>query len=230
MRLGLSIPLFNEEELVTEVVASIQACLQNAGIEHTLVLVNNGSHDRTGDIIRDIHQPGQIEGVHLFKNFGYGGGILAGIAHLEQTGLPDVVGWCWGDGQVSAQVLPPLFAAVVAGSDIAKVKRTERHDGLQRQVVTHAYAGLMRVLGVRDPDINGCPKLMSRQAFETIQPQSKDWFIDAETIIKAEALGLSIHQHSAVMRARQAGISKVRLKTLAEFGWNISRWKVTGRT
>ena len=123
-----------------------------------------------------------------------------------------------------------IFAAVVAGSDIAKVHRTERHDGLQRHVVTNAYAGLMRVLGVGDPDINGCPKLMSRQTFEKIQPQSTDWFIDAETIIKAEALGLNIHQHSAVMRARQAGISKVRLKTLAEFAWNISRWKATGKT
>jgi len=226
MRLGLSIPLLNEAELVTEVVASIHSSLSEAGIELTLVLVNNGSTDRTGEIIDSLQAADQVEVVHLQQNLGYGGGILAGIAHLEQRGLPDIVGWCWGDGQVTATVLPHLFDAVVSGADIAKVHRRERRDGLRRQLTTTAYAATMRALGVADRDVNGCPKLMTRAAFEAIQPQSTDWFLDAETIIKAEALNLQVHQHAATMRPRHAGTSKVGIRTVGEFAWNIARWQL----
>ena len=139
-------------------------------------------------------------------------------------------GWCWGDGQVTAAVLPHLYEAITAGADIAKVHRRERQDGLRRQVMTAAYAATMRAFGIADRDVNGCPKLMTRDAFEAIQPSSTDWFIDAETIIKAEALALQVHQHDAVMRPRPAGTSKVTLRTLGEFAWNIARWQLGSST
>ena len=226
MKLGLSIPLYNEADVVTEVVASIHAELQKAGIESTMVLVNNGSLDDTGAIIDGLASAGQIEVVHLRQNEGYGGGILAGLAHLERAGLPDIVGWCWGDGQVSASVLPRLVAAIDAGADLAKTTRSERQDGLLRQLITTGYAATMRVAGVSDGDVNGCPKLMTRAAFETRQPSAMDWFLDAETVIKAERLGMRIARESVVMRPREAGESKVRLRTLGEFALNIGRWKM----
>ena len=43
MSLGLVIPLFNEEALVADVVAELHRVLNEAGIEHRLLLVNNGS-------------------------------------------------------------------------------------------------------------------------------------------------------------------------------------------
>ena len=199
---------------MTEVVASIHAELRSAGIESTLVLVNNGSLDDTGAIIDGLASAGQIEVVHLRQNEGYGGGILAGLAHLEQTGLPDIVGWCWGDGQVSASVLPRLVAAIDAGADLAKTTRSERQDGLLRQLITTGYAATMRVAGVSDGDINGCPKLMTRAAFETIQPSATDWFLDAETVIKAEQARDAHRQRARRDAAREAGESKVRLRTL----------------
>lgn len=226
MKLGLSIPLYNESASVTEVVASIHASLQQATVQSTLVLVNNGSEDDTGDRIDELAVPGEIEVVHLRQNHGYGGGILAGIAHLESLGLPDIIGWCWGDGQVSASVLPRLIGALADGADLAKTTRSERHDGPMRQLITTAYAMTMRVAGVTDGDVNGCPKLMTRAAFEAIQPSATDWFLDAETVIKAERLGLVIAQESVVMRPRIAGESKVRLRTLGEFALNIGRWKL----
>ena len=91
MTLGLSIPLYNEATLVTEVVASIHAALQQAQIQSTLVLVNNGSEDRTGEIVDDLAIPGEIEVVHLRQNHGYGGGILAGLAHLDDKARVELV-------------------------------------------------------------------------------------------------------------------------------------------
>lgn len=225
MRLGLVIPLYDEEELVTEVVASIHATLKQAGIEHVLVLVNNGSQDQTAALVDDLSLDASVVAIHLRENAGYGGGILAGLAWLEQNEMPDVVGWIWGDGQVSPSALPPLFAACAAGAPLAKAVRKERHDGLQRQAITTVYAAATRVLGIHAEDVNGCPKLMTRAAFEELQPRSSDWFLDAEVVVKAEQRNWEIATHPVIMRARTAGHSKVNWHTVAEFALNLTRWR-----
>ena len=226
MKLGLVIPLFNEEALVTEVVASIHSILAAAAIEHTLVLVNNGSTDGTANMVDDLAQAENVIAIHFRENEGYGGGILAGLAWFEQHDFPDVIGWCWGDGQVSGQVLPDLFRACAEGTPLAKVVRKERQDGLKRQVITTAYAATTRALGIRTPDVNGCPKLMTREAFHQLQLQSGDWFLDAEAVIGAEQHGWAIANENVVMLPRKAGRSKVNWRTVLEFGWNLSKWRV----
>ena len=229
MKLGLVIPLFNEAELVTEVVAIIHATLEQADIPFTLVLVNNGSDDGTGSFIDDFAQTPSIQALHLRENAGYGGGILSGLALLEQQGLPEIVGWCWGDGQISPKVIPALFDACAQGAPMAKTIRTERQDGPVRQVVTTSYSLIMRSLGCTNLDVNGCPKLMTREAFLTLQPRSMDWFLDAEVVLGAQARGWKIATHPVTMRPRTAGRSKVRWTTLGEFAWNLARWRVQNR-
>ena len=226
MRLGLSIPLFNEEALITQVVAALQSTLDDAKIEYTLVLVDNGSTDQTGNIIDALAEQEGVQAIHLPQNAGYGGGILAGIHHLRMGGIPDVVGWYWGDGQVGADILPPLFQAIAEGADLAKAHRTERQEGLSRRFIAKAYAAIMRLAGVQTPDVNGCPKLMSRSTLKALQLSSTDWFLDAEAVLGVEKRGLTIASHPATMKRREAGTSKVKIRTLIEFFWNILRWKL----
>ncbi len=214
--LGLSIPLFNEEALVWAVVGEIRAAL--ASTPHALVLVNNGSTDETGAIVDDLaSQPG-VTALHLTENAGYGGGILAGLAALlALPAPPDVLGWCWGDGQIDPVILPTLLRACRQGADLAKAERIERRDGLQRRIISGIYARAMAARGVTTPDVNGCPKLLTRQALAALELSSTDWFLDAEAIIKAEAMGLRIASASAVMLPRAGGRSKVNWRTVAEF-------------
>ena len=199
-------------------------CLNEAGVEHTIVLVNNGSTDGTREAIDALAKPDAIVPIHLRENAGYGGGILTGLAHLERDGLPDVVGWAWGDGQIAPSALVPMLEAIRTGADIAKTVRTERHDGAMRRAVTTGYSATMRCLGAHTRDINGCPKLMTREAFMAIEPTSVDWFIDAELVLTAERLGLDIAEHPVTMARREHGKSKVTARTVVEFAKNIAVW------
>jgi len=226
VRLGLSIPLYNEEALIAQVVGALQSTLDDAKIEYTLVLVDNGSTDGTGSIIDDLAQRDGVEAIHLPRNAGYGGGILAGIHHLRKGDMPDVVGWYWGDGQVSADILPPLFQAIAEGADLAKAQRVERQEDLSRQFIAKAYAAVMRFAGVQTPDVNGCPKLLSSATFEALQLSSTDWFLDAEAVLGAEKKRLIMVSSPATMKRREGGASKVKIRTLIEFFWNILRWKL----
>ena len=108
VRLGLVIPLYDEEDLVTEVVASIHATLKQAGIEHVLVLVNNGSQDQTAALVDDLSLDASVVAIHLRENAGYGGGILAGLAWLGRMGYFDFI-----DCQVESGHLSSLGAKAI---------------------------------------------------------------------------------------------------------------------
>lgn len=226
MLLGLAVPLFNEGPLVDEVVSAYVRALGACERSWRLVLVNNGSHDDTGDRL-DVHaRRSGVEVVHLDGNAGYGGGILAGLDRLRAPGTeqPEMVGWGWGDGQVDPVVLPSLVAACEHGADLAKVRRVSRHDGWQRRFVTRAYARINHVLGARSSDVNGCPKLMWRHRLDELSPRSTDWFLDPELVWQAEARGWVITEVPAAMRPRQAGRSKVGWSTVVGFSARLAAW------
>lgn len=228
MSLGLVIPLLNEVDLVASVTEAIHATLSGAQIPHTLVLVDNGSTDGTGELIDTLAQSMPIVAVHLAQNAGYGGGILAGLSALAQD-PPEIMGWCWGDGQVQPETLPPLYRACIRGAPLAKVVRTERQDGMTRRIVTTGYAWATRAIGATHPDVNGCPKLLRREALQTLAPRSTDWFLDAEVVLGAQSRGWEIATHPAAMMPRSAGRSKVSAATVIEFAWNLARWRLTHR-
>lgn len=221
--LGLSVPLLDEAASVDRLTAELLEAAEAAGISVVLALVDNGSSDGTGgriDALAAAH-PGAVLPVHLAVNAGYGGGILAGLRALEGGPRPPVLGWAWGDGQITAAALPALHAACAAGAPLAKARRIARQDGWRRQLITHTYAAVLRARGVATPDVNGCPKLFRAEALAALAPQSTDWFLDAEVVLAAEARGWRIAEAPVVMRPRRAGRSKVRLATVLEFARHL---------
>jgi len=224
--IGIAIPLFNEEGAVEQVLHQTMFVLRETNIPFLLAVVNNGSTDSTGSIIDSMAQNfPEIIAIHFDQNQGYGGGILAGMRALSPRDI-HVMGWMWGDGQIAPDVLPKLYQACLKGHQLAKACRIKRKDGLNRFLITGLYASVMKTLGVQSKDVNGCPKLFPADVWRSIDCRSEDWFLDAEVIAIAEKLKWSIHQEPVVMKPRYYNESKVRFRTLLEFAWNISKWKL----
>jgi glycosyltransferase involved in cell wall biosynthesis len=221
--LGLSIPLFNEEAVAEEFIRSVHAALTGALIPHKLILVDNGSTDGTGALVNRLSvELGACTALHLSENAGYGGGILAGLGQLDTP----IVGWMWGDGQIDAETLVACYRALVDGDhDLAKVHRIERNDGLQRKLVSSVYNKWMQQKGSGVCDANGCPKLMTREAFEALALNATDWFLDAEVVLKAAKRGWTWASVEAVMLPRAGGFSKVDNSTIFEFVDRLLAWR-----
>ena len=226
MSLGLAIPLFNEEGAAENVLHQTMFVLRQENIPFFIATVNNGSKDQTGDIIDQLakHNP-EIIPIHFDQNQGYGGGILAGMRSLEPK-EPSVIGWSWGDGQISPQVIPTLYRACQKNAQLAKGQRIKRKDGFNRIVQSRVYNRAMRLMGTKTKDVNGCPKLFQVGAWKELDPLSQDWFLDAEVILQAEKLGWNIHQEPVTMEPRYYNRSKVHLGTSLEFTKNILQWKL----
>ena len=227
LSLGLVMPLYNEQELVRTSCEAIFSACTSASIPIRLLAVNNGSTDQTAARLKELKRTyDALEILHLRVNHGYGGGILAGLERLEDC---DIVGWVWGDNQIDAAHIASLYAACIAGADVAKCTRTVRQDGRFREIQSRVYRHLSQLLGAKSSDLHGTPKLFQRKALQALAPRSTDWFLDTEVMLKAEHLGLSIYEEPATMKKRQGGQSKINLSTVFLFLQKLLQWKIKQR-
>ncbi len=122
-------------------------------------------------------------------------------------------------------VLRAYRLLVDSGADLVKGRRAERFDGPLRHLVSVVYNALFLLLfrtrGLWD--INGKPKGLRRSAYEQLKLGADDWFIDAEIVLQARDLGLTIKELPVVFHQNQARRSFVRSEAVLEFLRNMAR-------
>jgi len=227
--LSIIMPAYNEEEVVGVTAERLFEAFDKAGVRLELVAVDNGSHDRTGEVLRALQpkHPGLV--VHRVEvNIGYGNGVLQAIPVTSAAW----VGIIPADGQVDAEDVVRLFqsAAATNGDVVAKVRRRFRMDGMRRKAVSVAYnlfvLTLWPTLGTLD--VNGSPKILRRDRLLAMRLTSKQWFLDPELMIKAHYLGLRVLEFNVFARMRGTGLSNVRASTCWEFFRDLLRYRFSG--
>jgi len=219
-------PCYNEQHAVAYTIGKLLAAFQRAGYRLEIVAVDNGSCDRTGEILRSLAErdPSVIP-VRVEKNQGYGHGILQGMPYCTAPWVGNIP----ADGQVDAEDVVRLYevAASTAGDVVAKVRRRFRMDGLRRKIVSVSYNGLVRLLwpGLGSIDVNGCPKILPRSVVLAMGLRSHDWFLDPEIMIKAHHMGLRVLELNVFARMRGHGLSHVRTSTCWEFLRNLLKYR-----
>jgi hypothetical protein len=218
------VTLYNEERNIEPLTRNLILAFRRLFPEESfeLVLVLNGPEDNTPAIAARLAEEfPEVTLVSLPKNRGYGGGLLAGLSVARGP----VVGILDGDEQVASEDVALIFnRAVREPYDLVKARRTLREDGWQRLAVTKIYNFLFALLfGRLSSDINGKPKVLKRSALDRLRLTAADWFIDAEIMIQASRLQLSVDEIPVAFRRRKSGSSNVRLETLVEFLKNM--WK-----
>lgn len=233
--LSMVMPAYNEEEVVGPTVSRLFQAFEKAGYRLELIAVDNGSTDRTGEVLRGLapKHPGLV--IHRVDvNEGYGNGILSGIPRAAA----EWVGMIPADGQVDAEDVVRLYesAAATNGNVVAKVRRRFRMDGPLRKLVSIAYNGFVLLLwpALGTLDVNGSPKLLQRERLAAMRLTSKRWFLDPELMIKAHYLGMRVLELNVFARMRGSGLSHVRATTCWEFfrellvyrfGGVMARWR-----
>ena len=222
--LSLVLPLYNEEEGIREIVSDLLKEFKRWTIQCELVLVNNGSTDSTAQILEELAERfSTVRVVHVPVNLGYGWGILCGF----QAATSPIMGFMCGDGQVVPEDVERVYQRLVEEDlDISKVVRVSRADGWQRKMMSNIYNVLFRILfNVPSHDINGTPKFMRRHCYEKLNLTSKDWFIDAEIMIKATKAHYKIGEVPVDFHPRTNGCSNVKWTTAFEFLRNMVRYR-----
>ena len=227
--LSLIMPCYNEQESVGLTVRRLVSAFAAAGHELELVVVDNGSRDRTGAILAQLAADHAcVRPVRVEVNSGYGNGILQGIPHARGQW----VGFIPADGQIDAEDVVRLYQAAAEsnGDVVAKARRRFRMDGLRRKLVSIAYNLMVRVLwpGLDSLDINGTPKILPRTYLRAMRLESTGWFLDPELMLKAHFMGMRILEFNVFARMRGHGVSHVRASTCWEFFRNLLLFRFGG--
>ncbi len=119
--LSVVAPLHDEEEVLGAFHARASAAL--AGIEHELVLVDDGSADRTGELLRALAAADErVKVIALSRNFGHQAAISAGLEHARG----DVVVMIDADLQDPPELIGTMLDAWRRGADVVYAVRTSR--------------------------------------------------------------------------------------------------------
>ena len=80
-RLSVVLPAYNEEQILTKPCRTLKEILSFSEIEYELVFVDDGSSDKTWNVIEKVSKEDRnISGIHFSRNFGKEAAIIAGLA------------------------------------------------------------------------------------------------------------------------------------------------------
>src|SRR5215472_4851974 len=167
-RLSVAIPIHNEESILPELLARLSAALDAIpGGRHEMVIVDDGSTDRTSAILEQAaRQDPRILGLSLSRNFGHQSAISAALDHV--TGDATVV--MDGDLQDSPEAIPHFLEKFQQGYDVVYAQRVRRKEPWPLRLCYFVFYRLMASLSdTRLPLDAGDFGLMSRRVVEEIR-------------------------------------------------------------
>jgi polyisoprenyl-phosphate glycosyltransferase len=128
------IPLFNEEAVLPELFGRLtQLFAGNSAARWNAVLVNDGSRDRSAELVRNQSTTDpRFALVELSRNFGFQAAISAGLAEALSRG-GDAVVTMDADLQDPPELIPELVAKWREGAEVVlAVRRSRQETGLRR--------------------------------------------------------------------------------------------------
>ena len=177
--LSVVIPVYNEEENLAELGRRLLSTLNGLPYRYEIIFVDDGSGDRSWEIISQMHQeyPEQVRGLQFIRNFGQHPAIFAGF----QETRGDVIVTLDADLQNPPEEIPKLVAKIEEGYDTVGGWREIRQDSYFRRLPSAVINWLMsKVTGVYLHDYGCMLRAYRREVIDSInQCQESTSFIPA---------------------------------------------------
>ncbi len=211
--LSIIAPAMNEEGNLPALVAAIAAALDPHKIPYELIIVDDGSSDRTWAVIcEQAKLDARVRGLKLSRNFGKEGAMFAGLdnARGECAVITDA------DLQFPPETIAEMYAVWSSGeADIVEgKKRTRGKESLVYKLFTKVFYGMLK--GMSGIDLNNASdfKLMDRKVLDTLaeMPERQTFFRGMSSWV-----GFKTEHVLFDVRDRLEGKSKFSPKKLVKF-------------
>lgn len=166
------IPCYNEEDVLLETAERLRKkmrCLmetEKIGAESKVVFVNDGSRDRTWELIQKLHEGDRLYGgINLTRNRGHQNALLAGLMTVKE--YADMVISMDADLQDDIDAMDDMIEKYRNGIDIVYGVRSSRaKDTVFKRVSAEAFYKAMKFLGADTVFNHADYRLMSKRAIE----------------------------------------------------------------
>jgi len=213
-RLSVVVPCYNEEAVLPELERRLEAvCQQTTGNDYEILLVNDGSRDRTWPAIQSIaSRAPNVVGVNLSRNVGHQLAITAGLSlsRGERVLVIDA------DLQDPPELLPEMMAMMDGGADVVYGQRIEREgDALFKRATAYLFYRLLSVFSeVAIPKDTGDFRLISRTVVDALNGMPEQ-----HRFVRGMVAWLGFTQRPIryVRERRFAGVTKYPLMKMVRF-------------
>ena len=202
---GAVLPAFNEEALIEHTVRRVAEVLRPLVPDFEIVVTNDGSRDRTGDILARLRatEPGlHLRVVTHPTNQGYGAALASGF----DAASADLILMLDADGQFDVADVVHLLGAMDEHTDLVIGYRAKRADPPMRLLNAWGWKHLVNGLfGYTARDIDCAFKLFRREVWRSMTVHSRGATFSAEFLIKARRMGFRIKELPVAHYPRTAG-------------------------
>lgn len=221
-KLYLVVPCYNEEEVLPETVARLTEkldaliALGKLTSDSKLVLVNDGSRDRTWALIKAFHAENRyVQGINLSRNRGHQNALLAGLMSVKDD--CDAAISLDADLQDDINAIDEMVDRYLEGCDIVYgVRHSRKKDSAFKRSTAQGYYKLLKLLGVDIVYNHADYRLMSRRALDALSE-----FSEVNLFLRGivPMLGFRTAEVTYERGERFAGESKYPLKKMLTFAW-----------
>lgn len=202
--ISVVVPIFNEEENLVPLVDQLEAGLDATGRTWEVLLVDDGSTDRSFEILRELQRERRgLRVIRFRRNFGQTAAFAAGFEHAQGEWVITID----ADLQNDPADIPALLEKAEEGYDIVSGWRANRQDAFVSRKLPSRIANklIARVTGVRLNDYGCSLKVYHRDVVRNIHLYGElHRFVPAV----ANTIGVRVAEMPVNHRARTAGESK----------------------
>jgi len=227
---GLSVvlPAYNEEQVIATTVTQVIGTLDALAPDYEIIIVDDGSRDRTGEIadaLAAVHS--RIRVVHNRPNRGYGGALIAGFNAASK----ELIFFMDADGQFDIRDIARLLPHIEA-YDAVLGYREVRCDPRIRKINAWGWNLLMRLLfGLHVRDVDCAFKLYRAELVRAANVQAEGAMVNSEMLVKLHRMGYRFLEVSVRHYPRQHGqatganlrVIARAFKELLKLYWKIQR-------
>ncbi|MCA1060820.1 glycosyltransferase family 2 protein [Rossellomorea aquimaris] len=211
--ISVVVPMYYEEEVAQECYNRLKKVMIENNIHYEFIFVNDGSTDKTLDILNEIaEEDSQAKIVNFARNFGHQTAVTAGIDYAEGDAIVIID----ADLQDPPEVIPTLISKWREGYEIVYAKRKKRSGETKFKLLTakYFYKFLNYMSDIDIPKDTGDFRIIDRKAadvFKTMTERNRfvrgmfSWIGFKQTFIEYER------------DERFAGETKYPLKKMIKF-------------
>ena len=215
MTLSLLIPCFNEESVLPQLFARLEAAAETWGLDYEVICIDDGSSDRTWELLKRRHAADpRWKALAFARNFGHQTAISAGLYHC--TG--DVVAILDADLQDPPEELGRFLQKWREGYEVVYAVRQKRKEGPLKRFCYWAFYRLMAGIVPFDLPLDaGDFCLLDRRAVAALNamPERHRFLRAMRAWTGFRQVGVAYERH-----ARAAGDSKYSVRKLFSLAWD----------
>jgi dolichol-phosphate mannosyltransferase len=212
-RYSIVAPVFNEEAILPELYRRVAEVLERTGESWELVLINDGSRDRTAEIMRELHRADpRVKVIEFARNFGHQLAVTAGLDYADG----DAVVIIDADLQDPPEVILDLIAKWREGYEVVYAVRSAREGETWFKELTAKvfYRLIYRITDVNIPRDAGDFRLLDRRVVANLRTMR-----ERHRFLRGLSVWVGFRQTGVgyVRAARLAGETKYPFRKMFKF-------------